>query len=86
LLYCTAANANMNLSLGDAVSGSVGEPDKTMGGTIVDNGNNALIPTAGIVAMTSRGSIVVIGSSRMIGFGDTVVDATGDAGYGAYPA
>jgi hypothetical protein len=81
LVFCTAANPNLNLALGDAVSGSVGETDKTMSGTIIDNGKNAMIPTAGIVAMTRRGSIVVIGSSRMIGVGDTVVDATGDAGY-----
>lgn len=81
LLFCVAGNPILNLSLGDAIESGVGIADKTMSGTIVDNGNNALIPTAAIVAMTKRGSIAVIGSSRMIGQGDTVVDVTGDQGY-----
>lgn len=58
-----------------------GITDKTMGGTITDNGAASapiLSPTA-IVAQTTRPSALIIGDSRDWGFND-LYDATGDLG------
>jgi hypothetical protein len=80
LLFCAGdLEPPMNTALGDKVEQSV--TNKTMGGTITDSGNGAIIPISAIVGMTKRPSIAAIGSSRLIGFKDNVVDATGDSGY-----
>lgn len=68
----------MNLALGDAVNNANVDQTTT---TTADSGGGNLIPPAAIIASTSSPSICAIGSSRMSGVGDTVVDSTGDSGY-----
>lgn len=69
----------INLALGDRVNNS--GVDLTMGGTIVDNGGGSMVAPQGIIAMTSKPSIGIVGSSRTVGLGDLVVDSTGNTGY-----
>jgi len=55
--------------------------DKTMSGTITDNGAAAapiFVPTA-IIALTKKPTVLLIGDSRMWGFNDTL-DSSGDLG------
>ena len=79
LFVSNATTRKINTALGDAVASS--STDRTMIGGIVDSGGGAMIPPQGIIAYTKLSTIGAIGSSRMAGFKDTVVDASGNTGY-----
>lgn len=76
--FCGAADPQQNLALGDMSNNS--NTDETLTSS-TDAGFNAFIPPLAIVAQTRLPSIGIIGDSRIIGTGDTSVDATGDTGY-----
>lgn len=75
-------NPTPNLALGDALDNS--NTDKTMSGTITDSGTGTTVTPCAIIGLTTRPSICDIGSSRSIGYGDYVVDSTGDTGYARF--
>jgi hypothetical protein len=78
LLFNTAGDPPFSTAQGDAVESS--SIDKSMGGTIADNGVGAMVPIAAILGTTTRPSIAALGSSRMVGLAD-VIDGALDTGY-----
>lgn len=82
IFFCTAQTPTINTTLGDATNNS--NTDQTMGGTITDDGADTIVGPCAIIGLTNQPSICALGSSRMIGYGDTTVDSTGDTGYARF--
>lgn len=60
-------------------AGVSGIADLTMGGGSIASSNTHLSPLA-IIGQTTNASIVILGDSRCVGFGDTTADPTGNYG------
>lgn len=76
--YATVTGNGFKLT-GEALESGTTVVDKTLSGTITDNGAGGLVFPSAIVATTTKPSFLLIGDSRTQGYGDT---ATGDGDVG----
>ncbi len=74
----TSSGDQHNVALGDAVHS--GGTDQTMGGTIVDNSPTISMWPIAIIGWTTHHSAAIFGDSINAGFGDTILDSSGDVG------